>query len=983
MYFWPNQSKMDQLSNTQTEYLKTLFDEEFRSDSSTRIMYATDASVYYEQPLGVVWPRTNTEIQKLIGFANQHQIPLIPRAAGTSLAGQVVGDGLVVDISKHLTQIVELNTSEKWVRVEPGVILDELNRFLAPNQLFFGPETSTGNRCTLGGMAGNNACGLHAVVYGTTRDHLLEITGFLSDGSKVTFGPLATEEFNKKCQLQNLEGKIYRQLNDWLSNEQIRNEILKNYPDPLIVRRNNGYALDQLVNTDPFTGNGKKINLAKLIAGSEGTLLFITELKLNLVELPPKENALICAHFKTIDEALRANIIALDHKATAVELMDDIILNASKDNHEQLQNRFFVKGDPKALLLIELVDKQLESLNLKTEQLIQSLKEAGLGYHFPVLSGGETKKAWNLRKAGLGIMSNIPGDTKSVTVIEDTAVHPNVLPEYIAEFTKIMEGYGEQCVYHAHAGTGEIHLRPRLNLKHEADLEKFEQLAWDIARLVKKYRGSLSGEHGDGRLRGQFIPFMLGDQVFGLLKELKQTWDANHIFNPGKIIDSPPMRENLRYKKGETREIKTIFDFSDKQGIIRAAESCNGSGDCRKLHTAGGTMCPSFMATRDEHHVTRARANILRDFLVNSPKDNPFNHHEIYEALDLCLSCKACKSECPSSTDVAKLKAEFLQHYYDANGIPLRTRAIANISRINRLGSLLPGFTNLFLKNPVLSMMMKKTLGIAPKRDFPLLQKTTLHKWAFNHHEYPEHEKGEVVLYIDEFTNYNDTQIGIKAIRLLTRLGYKVNVVPHVESGRAYLSKGLLRKAQKIAIQNVMTFKNIISEEKPLVGIEPSAILSFRDEYPDLVGDQYKPFAIALGKNALLIEEFLMNEIEKGRIQKNQFTRKPLKIKLHGHCQQKAVASTQPTKMLLSFPENYQVEEIKSGCCGMAGSFGYEKEHYEVSMKIGELVLFPEVRKAGNEVTIAAPGTSCRHQIFDGTGRKALHPIEVLFEALL
>ncbi len=965
--------------------MSKLLEGEILQDLSSQIRYATDASVYFEKPEAIIIPKNPKDVKTIVRYASKHRIPLIPRAGGTSLAGQVVGNGIVVDISMYLTQIIEFNPSEKWITVQPGIILDELNRFLASHGLFFGPETSTSNRCTIGGMVGNNACGLHAVVYGTTRDHLIETTGYLSDGSKITFKPLTTVEFNEKCQLKSLEGKIYQQLNNILSTVENQQEIETNYPDPKIVRRNNGYALDQLLQTDPFKKNGKPINIAKLMAGSEGTLLFLTEIKLNLVPLPPKNKGLVAAHFNSINKALKANIIALKHGVTAVELMDDIILNASKGNHDQLKNRFFVEGNPKALLLIELAKNDPSEIEPSAIAMIDEMKQNGLGYHFPILFGTDIKKAWELRKAGLGIMANIPGDVKSVTVIEDTAVSTDVLPEYIEEFTQIMERFGEDCVYHAHAGTGEIHLRPRLDLKKKEDIDKFEKLGWEIAHLVKKYNGSLSGEHGDGRLRGQFIPFMLGEKVYGLLKELKETWDPNHIFNPGKIIDTPSMRKNLRYKEGKTREIKTYFDFSEKQGLVRAAESCNGSGDCRKLHTAGGTMCPSYMVTRNETHVTRGRANILREFLVNSPKKNPFNHQEIYDALDLCLSCKACKSECPSSVDVAKMKAEFLQHWYNEHGIPLRTRVIANISNINRLGSFFPSFTNFLLSNKSTSRLMKSFLGMAHERSLPLLTKQSLKKWVQNNESsmQPKQNKGSLVLFIDEFTHFNDTHIGITTIRLLTKLGYQVEIVPNLESGRAYLSKGMLIKAKKIAVRNVLMLNEIITSEKPLVGIEPSAILSFRDEYPDLVGPELKEKAKTLAKNTFTIEEFLSKEMEKGAIVKNLFTDEPKKIILHGHCQQKAIASTLPTKTILSFPTNYSVEEIPSGCCGMAGSFGYEKEHYAVSMQIGELVLFPEIRKTVPEITISAPGTSCRHQIADGTGRKALHPVEVLFEAMI
>ncbi|HSH50239.1 MAG TPA: FAD-linked oxidase C-terminal domain-containing protein, partial [Bacteroidales bacterium] len=599
----------------------------------------------------------------------------------------------------------------------------------------------------------------------------------------------------------------------------------------------------------------------------------------------------------------------------------------------------------------------------------------------------DTQKVWALRKAGLGVLSNMEGDAKPVSVIEDTAVNVEVLPDYMADFQKILEKYKLECVYHAHIGSGELHLRPILNLKDTKDVEMFRTIGLEIAHLVKKYKGSLSGEHGDGRVRGEFIPIIIGKKNYALLQELKSVWDPNHIFNPGKIVNVPSMISDLRYHPGRKEpEIKTIFDFSAVGGIVRATEKCNGSGDCRKTELSGGTMCPSYMATRNETDVTRARANILREFLTHSPKKNPFDHPEIKEVMDLCLSCKACKSECPSNVDVAKLKAEFLQHYYDAHGIPLRSRLIAYITEINRLASFWPALYNFFMGNRNLSSIILRMIGFAPRRSMPLLANQTLKKWMKSYVQSLKPDtnyKSKVFLFNDEFTNYNDTDIGIKTVQLLSRLGYEVVIPKHIDSGRTYLSKGLLRKAKNIAIQNINYLKNTITGDTPLLGIEPSAILTFRDEYPDLVGSALKETAINLAKNALMVDEFLKIEIGKGNITKEQFTREKKHIKLHGHCQQKAVASTEATLFLLSFPENYTAEEIPSGCCGMAGSFGFEKEHYEVSMKIGEMILFPAVRSAGKETLIAAPGTSCRHQIKDGTGRKALHPLEILYGALI
>ncbi len=956
-------------------------------DKTNRLLYATDASVYREVPLAVARPKNENDIKILIDFAKNKHIFLIPRTAGTSLAGQVVGAGIVVDVSKYMTKILEINKKEHWVKVQPGVVLDELNKVIAEKGLFFGPETSTSNRCMIGGMVGNNSCGAHSLIYGSTRDHIISVKAILSDGSTAKFGPISDKEFISKCKGNFLENKIYRNINEILSDTGNQKNICKEFPDKSIKRRNTGYAIDLLLETNPFTKNTENFNFSKLIAGSEGTLAFITEIKLNLVPLPPKEKVLVCIHFNTIDEALDANLIALKHKPGSIELMDDVILNCTKDHIEHKKNRFFIKDNPAAILIVEFARETMEELLSITQQMEKDLREAGLGYFFPLIFGENIQKVWNLRKAGLGLLSNIPGDAKPVPVVEDTAVNPEVLPEYIKEFRNQLDKHRLSCVYYAHIATGELHLRPILNLKKKKDVELFYIIALETAKLVKKYKGSLSGEHGDGRLRGEFISLMISEKNYNLIKEIKATWDPDNIFNTGKIVDTPKMNTSFRYKPGQkTKEIATIFNFSKEMGILRAAEKCVGSGDCRKSEIVGGTMCPSFMATRDENNATRARANILREFLTNSDKKNPFDHKEIYEIMDLCLSCKGCKSECPSSVDITKYKAEFLQHYYDSNGIPLRTRAIAYISQLNKLGSYFPRIYNLIIKNKFTSSLMKKVLGFAPKRNIPLLYKITLRKWAKKHLNKIQtniNPKGKVYLFADEFTNYNDTEIGITTIKLLTKLGYTVEIPKHFESGRTFLSKGLLRKAWKIANKNISLLKDIISDETPLLGIEPSGILTFRDEYTELADNDLKEAAKKLAKNSFMIDEFIVNEIKKGNITKQQFTKENQFIKLHGHCHQKSLASTESTKEMLSFPENYKVEEIKSGCCGMAGSFGYEKEHYDLSIQIGELILFPEIRKSAKETIIAAPGTSCRQQIFDGTGRKALHPVEVLYNALL
>lgn len=972
------------MTTDKLEQLKKELDGDLYDDQTMRTLYATDASAYREMPLAVAIPKTTKDLQQLIAFARKEKTALIPRTAGTSLAGQVVGSGIIVDVSKHFNQILELNTEEKWVRVQPGVIRDELNMFLKPHGLFFGPETSTANRAMIGGMVGNNSCGSNSVVYRSTREHLLEVKAFLSDGSEAVFKALDLDTFHQKCEGESLESQIYRSIRSILGNYDNQVEIRKEFPKKSVERRNTGYAIDVLLESAPFTAGEPDFNFCKLLAGSEGTLAFITEIKLNVVPQPPKEVGLLCVHFNSIDESLRANLIALEYKPSASELIDHYILECTKDNREQMKNRFFVQGDPGAILVIEFARTNREEIVEIAGKVEADMRAAGLGYHFPLLFGEDSKKIWTLRKAGLGLLSNLPGDDKAVPVIEDTAVDVHDLPAYIRDFNEILKKYKLYSVHYAHAGSGEIHLRPILNLKTKEGNALFRAIAEEIATLVKKYNGSLSGEHGDGRLRGEFIRQMVGEKNYGLLKLVKETWDPQHIFNPNKIVDTPPMNTMLRYEPGQkTPEFKTVFRYHN-QNVLQHAEQCNGSGDCRKTHLSGGTMCPSFMASRNEKDTTRARANILREYLTHSDKINRFNHKEIYEVMDLCLSCKACKSECPSNVDMAKLKAEFLQQYYDDNGVPFRSRLIANFSRSSKLGAMVPGLYNFVMTNKAISGLVKKISGFAADRSMPTLHSSTLKSW------YKKHQRSrqrvihgrKVYLFCDEFTNYNDTSIGIQSILLLEKLGYEVIIPEHVESGRAWLSKGLIREGQKIANKNISLLKDLVTADCPLIGIEPSAILTFRDEYPDLASDDLLDAAKTLSQRVFLIDEFIAAEIEKGNIRKDQFTNKSRKVKLHGHCQQKAIASVAPSVKLLSLPENYTVETIPSGCCGMAGSFGYEKEHYSLSMNIGELVLFPAVRQAAEDVIIAAPGTSCRHQIKDGTGRKAQHPVEVLFEAL-
>lgn len=953
---------------------------EFYFDNLHKSIYATDASVYRKIPLAVAVPKNKNDLKLLIDFAQINKITLIPRAAGTSLAGQCVGDGIVVDISKYFTRIISFDKKQKTVTVEPGVIRDELNVFLKPHGLFFGPNTSTSNRCTIGGMVGNNSSGTTSIQYGVTRDKVLQLNTILSDGSEVIFKEVTKEEFEHKRNGNSLESDIYKTIEKELSKPEVQQEILKEFPKPQIHRRNTGYAIDTLLNSSIFENSEKNINLAKLLCGSEGTLAFTTEITLQLDNLPPAENILVAAHFNSVQESLEAVIVAMKHPLFMCELMDKTILDCTKNNREQLKNRFFVDGNPEAILMLEVASNSITKTQKLADILIDDLKQNGFGYAFPKLIGSDIQKAINLRKAGLGLLGNIIGDKKAVACIEDTAVELNDLPNYISEFTAMMDKYQQNAVYYAHAGAGELHLRPILNLKKNEDVKQFRTITTEVAKLVKKYNGSFSGEHGDGIVRSEFIEFMIGKNNYKLLQKIKSAFDVNNIFNRGKIVAPLSMDENLRFETDRIEpEIPTIQDFSDSLGILRVAEKCNGSGDCRKPVFAGGTMCPSYRATKNEKDTTRARANTLREFLTNSTKINKFNHQELKAVFDLCLSCKACASECPSNVDIAALKAEFLYQYQKENKPSFRTKLFANNVKYLKIGSVFPHITNFILNTSV----AKSIIGIAQKRSIPKIAKVTLKKWYHKnvkelHNQSFKH--GEVYLFCDEFTNYYDVSIGIDAIELLTKLGYKVLLINHEESARSAISKGFLETAKGLIDKNIAIFKHLIKEETPLVGIEPSAILGFRDEYLRLATD--KSAAQEIAKNTFTFEEFIKMEYEKGAILVNSFTANQKEIKIHVHCQQKSLSNAATTFSILNIPTNYKPTILNTGCCGMAGSFGYEKEHFDVSMQIGEDTLFPKIRNTDKSTILAVSGTSCRHQILDGTSRIAEHPVSILKNAL-
>lgn len=1013
------------------------------TDPLHRIAYATDASAYREVPCGVAFPENEQDIIYLIQEAQQRNTHLIPRAGGTSIAGQVVGSGIVVDISKHFKKILEVNVDERWARVQPGVVLDELNLALAPYGLFFSPETSTSNRCCIGGMFGNNSCGSHSLIYGSTRHHVLEARGVLCDGSIEVFKTYTVKELEERFgnrfwenESNTLIQAIYSQLINWALDDETVRLIEENYPDKSLRRRSCGYAIDEVIEDLHHTEKPleqRTINLCKVLAGSEGTLAFITEIKVDLDPLPPKEKMVVCAHCDTLQKSFLGNLVALQFHPSAVELMDHNILELSKQNVEQQKNRFFVQGDPAAILIIELRGETREEIDAVADQLEKALMENDehLVYACSRVYGSEISKVWSLRKAGLGLLTGMKGDAKPIGVIEDTAVAPEKLPAYMADFAQMLDNLGLSCVYHAHISTGELHLRPIINIKDAEGKRKFREVAYQTALLVKKYKGSLSGEHGDGRLRGEFIQLMYGDEVYALMQELKKCWDPLQVFNLHKIVDTLPMDSMLRFEVGQQYAIekelcgkdgpstgsgscrtyynwKAAFDECKVEGatgaktqlhaLMCSIEQCNGAGDCRKSNLIGGTLCPAFKVSGDETKATRARANVLREILTRGWGSEAFAQtlnkdksilktEELAEVLDGCLACKGCRSECPSNVDMTRLRSEILQHKYDVSGMPLRSFAVSWMATVEQFGHYIWPIYNLFASWKVSSNLIKRIIKFSTERDIPTLSRVTMRKAVKR--ECRKHRgkatKTKVYLFADEFTNFQEAELGLTFAKLLIRLGYDVEIPKHVESGRAAISKGNLKLAKKFALRNVNLLKDKISEQTPLVGIEPSCILSFRDEYPDLVPAELRSQAQQLGRNALLFDEFIMREVAAGRISAADFKADAVEIWLHGHCHQKALVGTEKTVAAFKLLSGAQVHVIPSGCCGMAGSFGYEKEHYKTSLAIGEMVLFPTIRKAVAEADsitpciVAAPGTSCRQQILDGTGIHAVHPIEILY----
>jgi FAD/FMN-containing dehydrogenase/Fe-S oxidoreductase len=953
---------------------------DLRTDDYTRTLYSTDASIYQVMPHGVFIPKTMEDIHATVELAAKYKVPILPRASGSSLAGQAINEALIIDMTRHLDQILEVNTEEHWVRVQPGVVLDELNLYLRPMGLQFGPDPASSDRAAMGGIISNNSTGSHSIMYGMSADHILETKVILSDGSTANFGPLTDDQLNQHKQKSGLEGTIYQQISAIAAN----NAATIHDNTPRHWRRCGGYNLDRFINNGVsfLQPQDKRFNLSRLICGAEGTLGIITEIKLNLVPIPPK-TALALIHFDSLKEALSSVSVILESEPSTVELLDNLGLTLCRNVPQYARLlQTFIEGQPDCIFITEFYGNSENELQSKIENLKTILKREKVGIGVSVAIDPQAQKnVWTVRKAGLGLLMSIKGDHKPIPFIEDAAVPVEHLSEYVNNIEQFCNDLGTDVAYYAHASAGCLHIRPIVNTKTAAEIAKLPKIVDFTVDLLHGYGGSLSSEHGDGRARSWANERFFGPELYKLYQDIKTTFDPHNILNPGNIVDPLPMTEDLRY--GETYTImpvETHLDFSEEQGFDQAIEMCNGAAICRKKTT--GTMCPSFMATREEEHSTRGRANALRAALSGFLPNTEFTSKRMYEVMELCISCKACKSECPSSVDMSKIKFEFLAQYHQANGTPLRSRLFGNIASINRLsGGLTAPLVNFMLQNSLMRIAMDKTLGISKNRAMPTFARQPFTSWYKKNYTpaTTNGQKPKIVLFNDTFNTYNYPEILIAATNLFDKMGFDVVLSDHKDCGRPAISKGLVDKARTAAEDTVATLTPFAEQGIPIIGLEPSAILTLRDEYHYLLPDN--PHVDKIAELAFTFEEYIAKLADEGKIELD-FTDEKRSLLLHGHCQQKALVGTAPSKQILTLPPNYTVEEADSGCCGMAGSFGYESEHYDISMKMAERSLLPAVRAADGETIVVAAGISCREQIKHGTGVRALHPAEVLLNAL-
>ena len=957
---------------------------EVRFDLYSKALYSTDASLYQIQPIGVVIPRDRQDVIKTVQIASVQNVPILPRGGGTSLAGQSVGEAIVLDMSKYMNQLLEVNVAERWARVEPGIVLDELNHQLKPHGLMYAPDVATSSRANVGGTIGNNSAGSHSLIYGKTIDHVMSLDLVLSNADEITASPISLETLEVKKQGNTLEANIYRELCRICEHNEA--EIRKRYPR--ILRRVAGYNLDEFVKdagskeVTPYRRDGCDENhpfsLTKILVGSEGTLATTVEATVNLVPVP-NLTALCVVHFESLIASMEAMQPILECNPTAVELIDKTILDMARGSLEFSRLTTFIQGEPAALLAVEFYGETQAALESQLERLEKMLKSGGFGYAFVrCFTAEEKSRVWETRKAGLGLLMGMKGDAKPVGFVEDAAVPIAHLPEYVRRFDEIVTAHDTTAAYYAHASVGLLHNRPIVNLKSETDIQKMHDIAREVRDLLMELDGAMSGEHGDGLVRSEWIESMFGPEIYQALTEVKRAFDPNGIMNPGKIVDAPPMTENLRFGADyDTIKIDTYFDFSSQDGFGRAIEMCNGVGACRKTLT--GTMCPSFIGTREEEHSTRGRANALRSIISGALPHTEFTDERLQEVLDLCLGCKACKAECPSNVDMAKIKYEVMAHYHKVNGLPLHRRLFGEIGALAPLGSMFSPFSNWAVNNGISKWIAEKLVGVDRRRDMPTFVRPTYEQWFQKRRSRRTSDK-KVVLFSDTFMNYSEPSIGKAAVALLEACGFEVLLLETRCCGRPLISEGMLDRAIENASYNIDALRGYADEGIPIIGCEPSCTSAITDDYIELIGT---PDAKRVAEATYSFEEFFAQLAEKDALPL-KFSAAPRDILLHGHCHQRALVGIQPTVQMLSLPVEHTVSVIDSSCCGMAGAFGYEKVHYDLSMKIGELRLFGAVReKPPGSFTLSAAGFSCRHQLEHGTGVQPKHPIEVLHESMI
>lgn len=940
---------------------------EVRFDAVSRALYATDASVYQIMPLGLVIPKTREDIVRVVQICHKFRCPLTMRGGGTSQGGQAIGEGVQVDTSKYYNGILELNVAERWVRVQPGIVLDDLNARLKTHGLRFAPDISTASRATVGGMMGNNSSGARSVLYGKTIDHVLEQEVVLSDGSVVSFRPMSPDEVEGKCAGDSLEAECYRTVRR-VSHENAT-EIERRYPK--VLRRVGGYNLDE------FTDSSAPFNLSKLMVGSEGTLGVVLQAKLNLVPLP-KAKAVLTVQFHETLEALAATPVILKHHPSAVEVIDGFILGHTRQSAalDRIRNSF-VEGAPGALLCIEFYDDAAELLPPRIDAVEQDLRARGFGYHFyRALDLNDQARVWSLREAALGLSMAMKQEAKSISFVEDTAVPPERLRDYIERFLGILHKHQTMAGIYAHASVGCLHVRPVVNLKTEEGVASFEAIANDVADLVLEFGGSLSGEHGDGLVRSPFLRKMFGPALYEAFRTIKHTFDPHGIFNPGKIVDAPPMTSNLRFGPGyKTLNPPTYFDYSEYGGMAGAVEMCSGLGVCRKK--LDGTMCPSYMATSEEAHSTRGRANVLRLAMSGRLGESGLGDKGVFDVLDLCLECRACKAECPVGVDVARFKSEFLADYWKRHGTPAHARVLGSAHEIAKWGSAIAPVANFVSSLAPVRAANEILFGIDRRRKLPEWSRETLSKMA-GHRDGPS---PDVLLFNDTFTNYYNPEIGVAAMNVLRAAGVPVALAPNSCCGRPLISKGLLGGARKRARENVNRLYALAEAGRKFVFCEPSCLSAVKEDAPSLLQGEEQRQANVVARASVLFEDFVEGELAAGRIFLN-FAGRSAPILFHAHCHQKSMGLLPSAKALLSRIPGSAVLDPDAGCCGMAGSFGYSREHFDVSQAIGERKLFPAIRKSVAGTAVVASGFSCRHQIRDFTSAKAQHTASLL-ESLL